>query len=79
MSSSQGHSEPEAERMTYIMSDTKKRTAHEKTDKTEEARCRIKERLYKARACGELSEDDEAEILRYAQGVVTRRGEKPRD
>lgn len=64
------------------MSDTKRRNERtaEKTDrKAEETRRRLKERLYKAKDCGEMDEDDEAEILRYALGVVTRRGEKPRD
>ena len=64
------------------MSDTKRRNERtaDKTDrKAEETRRRLKERLYKAKDCGEMDEDDEAEILRYALGVVTRRGEKPRD
>ena len=43
------------------------------------ARARLKDKLYKAKATGELTEDDEAEILRYAVGVVSRRGQKPRD
>ena len=46
---------------------------------TEERRRRVKEKLCKAKASGELTEDDEAEILRYAIGVVTARGDKPQD
>ena len=46
--------------------------------RTEESRRRIKEKLYKAKASGQLDEDDEALILAYAAGVVTRR-EKDRD
>ena len=57
------------------MSDTRR---NEKTVRAENAadtaRARIKDKLYKAKACGELTEDDEAEILRYAVGVVSRRG-----
>jgi hypothetical protein len=77
---SRGHSKPEAERMIYIMSDTKRNQKTARTENTADtARARLKEKLYKAKASGELTEDDEAEILRYAVGVVSRRGQKPRD
>ena len=61
------------------MSDTKRNEKTIQADNTAETRARIKDKLYKARAAGELTEDDEAEILRYVQGVVSRRGQKPRD
>lgn len=80
MVSSQGHSKPEAERMIYIMSDTKRNQKTARTENTADtARARLKDKLYKAKASGELTEDDEAEILRYAVGVVSRRGQKPRN
>lgn len=56
------------------MSDTKRNEKTIRAENTAETRARIKDKLYKARAAGELTEDDEAEILRYAQGVVSRRG-----
>ena len=77
MVSSQG---PSTGQKGKHMSDTKR---HQKTIRAEntadEVRARIKDKLYKAKATGELTEDDEAEILRYALGVVSRRGQKPRD
>ena len=61
------------------MSDTRRRQKTVRAENTaDEARARLKNKLYKAKAAGELTEDDEAEILRYAQGVVSRRG-KPKD
>ena len=60
------------------MSDTRKNEKTIRAKQTAETRARIKDKLYKARAAGELTEDDEAEILRYVQGVVSRRG-KPKD
>lgn len=60
------------------MSDTKRNEKTIRAEHTAEARARIKDKLYKAKASGELTDDDEAEILRYALGVVSRRG-KPRD
>ena len=66
--------------MIYIMSDTKRNQKTVKAENTADtARARLKDKLYKAKAAGELTEDDEAEILRYAVGVVSRRGQKPRD
>ena len=66
--------------MIYIMSDTKRNQKTARTENTADtARARLKDKLYKAKAAGELTEDDEAEILRYAVGVVSRRGQKPRD
>lgn len=56
------------------MSDTKRNEKTIRAENTAETRARIKDKLYKAKAAGELTEDDEAEILRYAQGVVSRRG-----
>ena len=56
------------------MSDTKRNEKTIRAEQTAETRARIKDKLYKAKAAGELTEDDEAEILRYAQGVVSRRG-----
>ena len=56
------------------MSDTRRNEKTIRAENTAETRARIKDKLYKARAAGELTEDDEAEILRYAQGVVSRRG-----
>lgn len=80
MMPSRGHSKPEAERMIYIMSDTKRNQKTARTENTADtARARLKDKLYKAKASGELTEDDEAEILRYAVGVVSRRGQKPRN
>lgn len=61
------------------MSDTKRNQKTVRDEHTAETRARIKNKLYKAKAAGELTEDDEAEILRYASGVVSRRGQKPRD
>jgi hypothetical protein len=68
---------PRAERKTN-MSDTKRNEKTIRAEQTAETRARLKDKLYKAKAAGELTEDDEAEILRYAQGVVSRRG-KPKD
>lgn len=45
----------------------------------EAMRARLKEKLYKAKAAGELTEDDEAEILRYAQEIVARREKNGND
>ena len=62
------------------MSDTKRNQKTIRAENTADtARARLKDKLYKAKAAGELTEDDEAEILRYAAGVVSRRGDKPRD
>ena len=61
------------------MSDTKRNEKTIRAEQTAETRARLKDKLYKAKATGELTEDDEAEILRYAVGVVSRRGQKPRD
>jgi hypothetical protein len=61
------------------MSDTRRNEKTIRAENTAETRARIKDKLYKAKAAGELTEDDEAEILRYVQGVVSRRGQKPRD
>jgi hypothetical protein len=61
------------------MSDTKRNQKTIRAEQTAETRARIKNKLYKAKAAGELTEDDEAEILRYASGVVSRREQKPRD
>ena len=55
------------------MSDTKRNEKTIRAEQTAETRARLKDKLYKAKAAGELTEDDEAEILRYAQGVVSRR------
>lgn len=60
------------------MSDTKRNEKTIRAKQTAETRARIKDKLYKAKAAGELTEDDEAEILRYVQGVVSRRG-RPKD
>jgi hypothetical protein len=79
MMPSRGHSKPEAERMIYIMSDTKRNQKTARTENTAETRARLKEKLYKAKAAGKLTEDDEEEILRYVVGVVSRREKKPRD
>lgn len=68
---------PRAERKTH-MSDTKRNEKTIRAEQTAETRARIKDKLYKAKAVEELTEDDEAEILRYAQGVVSRR-KKPKD
>lgn len=59
------------------MSDTKRNEKTIRAEQTAETRARIKDKLYKAKAAGELTEEDEAEILRYVQGVVSRRG-KPK-
>jgi hypothetical protein len=56
------------------MSDTKRNEKTIRAEQTAETRARLKDKLYKAKAAGELTDDDEAEILRYAQGVVSRRG-----
>ena len=56
------------------MSDTRRNEKTIRAEHTAETRARLKDKLYKAKAAGELTEDDEAEILRYAQGVVSRRG-----
>lgn len=64
------------------MTDSDRRTGRERAlenERTEETRTRIKEKLYKARAAGQMDEDDEALILQYALGVVTRRGSNTRD
>ena len=61
------------------MSDTRRNEKTIRAENTAETRARLRDKLYKARAAGELTEDDEAEILRYALGVVSRRGQKPRD
>lgn len=68
---------PRAERKTH-MSDTRRNEKTIRAEHTAETRARLKDKLYKARAAGELTDDDEAEILRYVQGVVSRRG-KPKD
>lgn len=65
--------------MKYIMSDTKRNQKTAKTENTAETRARLKEKLYKAKASGKLTEDDEEEIRRYVVGVVSRRETKPRD
>ena len=65
--------------MIYIMSDTKRNQKTARTENTAEtARARLKDKLYKAKAAGELTEDDEEEIQRYVVGVVSRREKKPR-
>ena len=62
------------------MSDTRRKQKTVRDERAADtARARLKDKLYKAKATGELTEDDEAEILRYAVGVVSRRGQKPRD
>ena len=61
------------------MSDTVKRTINKTGRKAEDTRRRLKESLYKAKADGKLTEDDEAELLAYAQGVVAKRGKKDRE
>ena len=66
--------------MIYIMSDTKRNQKTVKAEnKADTARARLKEKLYKAKAAGELTKDDEEEIRRYVAGVVSRREKKPRD
>lgn len=66
--------------MIYIMSDTNRKQKTVKAENTADtARARLKEKLYKAKASGELTEDDEEEIQRYVVGVVSRREKKPRD
>ena len=60
------------------MSDTRRNEKTIRAENTAETRARLRDKLYKAKAAGELTDDDEAEILRYAQGVVSRRG-KPKD
>lgn len=61
-----------------IMTDSRNyRDEHESRDadrRTEETRVRVKDKLYKAKAAGQLDDDDEDLILQYALGVVTRRG-----
>ena len=64
------------------MTDSERKTRKERAlenERTEETRTRIKEKLYTARAAGQMDEDDEALILEYALGVVTRRGKPTRD
>ena len=62
------------------MSDTRRRQKTVRAENTaDEARARLKNKLYKAKAAGELTEDDEALIYEYALGVVTRRGKNTRD
>jgi hypothetical protein len=61
------------------MSDTRRNQKTARTENTAETRARLKEKLYKAKAAGKLTEDDEEEILRYVVGVVSRREKKPRD
>ena len=66
--------------MIYIMSDTRRNQKTVKAEnKADTARARLKDKLYKAKAAGKLTEDDEEEILRYVVGVVSRRETKPRD
>jgi hypothetical protein len=66
--------------MIQIMSDTKRKQKTVKAENTADtARARLKEKLYKAKAAGKLTEDDEEEIQRYVVGVVSRREKKPRD
>lgn len=61
------------------MSDTVKRTIKKTGRKAEETRAKLKDSLYKAKASGKLTEDDEAELLAYAQGVVAKRGKRDRE
>ena len=61
------------------MSDTIKRNIEKTGHKAEETRMKLKDSLYKAKAGGRLTEDDEAELLRYARGVVAKRGQTPRE
>ena len=61
------------------MTDSKKRRIEEDLERTEDTRARIKEKLYKAKAAGQMDDDDEALILQYALGVVTRREKRTRD
>lgn len=62
------------------MNDTRRRQKTVRAENTaDEARARLKNKLYKAKAAGELTEDDEALIYEYAAGVVTRRGRHTRD
>ena len=57
------------------MTDSKKDKEDElEAERTEETRVRIKDKLYKAKAAGQLDDDEEDLILQYALGVVTRRG-----
>ena len=57
------------------MTDSRKDKEDElEAERTEETRVRIKEKLYKAKAAGQLDEDEEDLILQYALGVVTSRG-----
>lgn len=66
--------------MIYIMSDTRRNQKTVKAENTADtARARLKDKLYKAKASGELTDDDEEEIRRYVAGVVSRRETKPRD
>ena len=67
-----------------IMTDNSRnyRDEHESRDadrRTEETRVRIKDKLYKAKAAGQLDDEDEDLILQYALGVVTRRGRHSQD
>ena len=60
------------------MSDTKRNRKTARTENTADtARARLKDKLYKAKASGELTEDDEAEILRYAVGSCPVAGKSP--
>ena len=52
------------------MSDTKRREITKTGRKAEETRARVRESLYKAKASGALTEDDEAELLRLLGGGV---------
>ncbi len=60
------------------MTDSKNKRTELEAERCEETRVRVKEKLYKAKAAGQMDEDDEALILEYALGVVTRR-KKTRD
>ena len=79
MVSSRGLSPVEAERKHKTMSDTIKRNIEKTGRKAEETRAKLKDSLYKAKAGGRMTEDDEAELLRYARGVVAKRGKMPRE
>ncbi len=61
------------------MTDSKNRRDELERERTEDTRARIKDKLYKAKAAGQMDEDDEALILEYALGVVSRRGKSDRD
>jgi hypothetical protein len=62
--------------ITMMHNTTKETTRREeeRTERTEAKKKLLKEKLYKARACGALTKEDEAELLRYAAGVVAGRG-----